>query len=81
MRIELNPDNNFVKNKRKEIKGNNGYCSEVKDEMKRYQAQGKPYPYDKTHMKCMCEQFTVHQKDGWCAGCLYKKTIEEGDLS
>lgn len=79
MRIESNPDPNFVKNKRKEIKNNNGYCSEVKDEIKHYQMIGKPYPYDKSRMKCMCAQFAEQACSGWCMGGLYNKTIEDGD--
>ena len=58
MRIELNPDKEFVKEFREKLKANDGYC---------------PCRVVKTpETKCMCKEFT-EQKEGECHCGLYVK--------
>lgn len=58
MRIELNPDKEFVKEFREKLKANDGYC---------------PCRVVKTpETKCMCKEFK-EQKEGECHCGLYIK--------
>ena len=58
MRIELNPDKEFVKEFREKLKANDGYC---------------PCRVVKTpETKCMCNEFK-EQKEGECHCGLYVK--------
>ena len=58
MRIELNPDKEFVKEFREKLKANDGYC---------------PCRVIKTpETKCMCKEFK-EQKEGECHCGLYVK--------
>lgn len=58
MRIELNPDKEFVKEFREKLKANDGYC---------------PCRVVKTpETKCMCKEFK-EQKEGECHCGLYVK--------
>ena len=58
MRIELNPDKEFVKEFREKLKANDGYC---------------PCRVVKTpETKCMCKEFK-EQKEGYCHCGLYIK--------
>lgn len=59
MKIELNPDKDFVKEFRQAIKENEGYC---------------PCRKEKTaDTKCMCKEFR-EQEEGTCHCGLYIKT-------
>lgn len=59
MKIRKNPDENFVKEMRKALKNNNGYC---------------PCRKEKTEdTKCMCKEF-LEQGLGFCHCGLYEKT-------
>ena len=60
-RITKNPDNDFIKEVRKQIKDNNGYCpcSLIKDEDHR----------------CMCKEFRDMQRSGMCTCGLYVKEV------
>lgn len=58
MRIELNPDKEFVKAFREKLKANDGYC---------------PCRTTKTpETKCMCKEF-LDAEEGECHCGLYKK--------
>lgn len=56
--IKVNPDEEYVKEIRKKLKANNGYCpcSLLKNE----------------DTKCMCKEFR-ESKEGWCHCGLYHK--------
>lgn len=60
MQIKLNDDKQFVREMRKALKDNNGYC---------------PCALEKTpNTKCMCKTFREQTKDGFCHCGLYHKT-------
>lgn len=69
MVVKENPDKDFVKEIRKKIKGNNGYCpcSLVKNK----------------ETKCMCKEFRdqiARNEEGFCHCSLYYATLSP-DLS
>ncbi len=63
MRIELNPDKEFVNEFKKELKANNNYC---------------PCRLKKTpDTKCMCKDFREQQEAGYCHCGLYHKVADD----
>ena len=65
MKITINPDTEYVKEVRRKIKDNQGYC---------------PCSLIKTDdTECMCKDFREQKESGYCHCNLYYKEIEEGD--
>lgn len=64
MKIKYNEDKEFVKEMKRQLKNNNGYC---------------PCKLDKTpDTKCMCKDFREQTEAGYCCCGLYVK-VEEND--
>ena len=62
MNIELNPDVEYVKEIRKNLKANSGYC---------------PCRLEKNKdTKCMCKEFREQEAEGFCHCGLYRKVPE-----
>ena len=65
MKINVNPDKEYVSKIRQKLKNNNNYC---------------PCQIIKSEdTKCMCKMFREQKENGYCHCELYYKTIEEGD--
>ena len=65
MKIQINPDKEFVENIRQKIENNSGYC---------------PCKIEKSEdTKCMCKDFLEQKYDGWCKCLLYYKSHIEGE--
>lgn len=63
MKIELNPDKEFVRDFKKELKANGGYC---------------PCRLVKNKdTKCQCKEFREQDTEGFCHCGLYRKVKEE----
>lgn len=61
MQIRTNPDKDYVKEVRRQLKENSGYC---------------PCQLDKTKdTKCMCKEFREMDESGMCRCGLYIKEI------
>ena len=66
MKITINPDTEFAKNKRKAIKDNGGYCI------------GCPKtPEWKCQKHIGCKAFQTMSHSGWCGEGLYYKDLED----
>jgi ferredoxin-thioredoxin reductase catalytic subunit len=59
MKIKTNPDTDFVKEMKKELKKNNGYCP--------------CSPMKNKDTKCMCKNFREQTEAGYCHCGLYYK--------
>ena len=64
MKIFENPDKKLVKDIRKQLKENDGYC---------------PCKLEKTSdTKCLCKDFREQTSEGYChCGLYYKEEVEE----
>lgn len=68
MRILTNPDEEYVRNKKKAIKKNNNFCPGM-PKTEEWRCKGGHY----------CKEFTDRITSGWCMACLYYKDMEHDE--